>query len=93
MNEPKIAGLQPEVVALKAGETVYWCACGLSASQPFCDGSHEGTGFQPLPFTAPKDDNYYFCSCKRSASPPFCDGTHKQLAGYQHPADKPIKPE
>ena len=93
MSEPKIAGFHPEVVTLKSGETVYWCSCGLSNSQPFCDGSHEGTPFQPLPFTAPKDDNYYFCACKQTASPPFCDGTHKKLPGYKHPADKPLKPE
>ena len=92
MNKPVIADLKPAVVTLSEGETVYWCACGLSKSQPFCDGSHQGTDFQPLAFTAPKDDDYYFCACKQTQSPPFCDGSHKQLPGYQHPADKPIKP-
>ncbi len=67
-------------MALKEGETVYWCSCGRSQSQPFCDGSHEDTEFSPVVFTAPKDDDYYFCTCKRTKKPPFCDGSHKHLA-------------
>ena len=78
-DQPKIAGTHPEVVDLKAGETVYWCTCGRSKAQPFCDGSHQGTSFEPMPFTAQKDDSYYFCTCKRTATPPFCDGAHKQI--------------
>ena len=81
MSLPLIAGKKPAIVPLKAGETVHWCSCGRSQTQPFCDGSHAGTDFQPLAFVAPKDDDYYFCTCKRSKTPPFCDGAHKQLIG------------
>lgn len=56
-----------------------WCACGRSASQPFCDESHKGTSFTPLAFTAEKDETAYLCACKHTKNPPFCDGTHKSL--------------
>ncbi len=79
MAIPLVAGTKPAIVALKKGETLYWCSCGRSQSQPSCDGSHEDTEFQPLVFVAPKDDDYYFCTCKRSKKPPFCDGSHKHL--------------
>ena len=79
MSEPRIAGTRPAVVHLEKGETVHWCSCGRSQTQPFCDGSHEGTDFEPVTFTAPKDDDYYVCTCKRTQSPPFCDGAHKAL--------------
>jgi thiamine pyrophosphate-dependent acetolactate synthase large subunit-like protein/nitrite reductase/ring-hydroxylating ferredoxin subunit/CDGSH-type Zn-finger protein len=65
---------------LKAGETVWWCRCGRSKNQPLCDGSHQGTGFEPVEFTAQKDDRYYFCLCKRTGQPPLCDGSHKQIS-------------
>ncbi|MEJ1381019.1 MAG: thiamine pyrophosphate-binding protein [Candidatus Sedimenticola sp. (ex Thyasira tokunagai)] len=80
MNKPKIADTRPKPVDLKAGETVYWCSCGMSRSQPFCDGAHKDTGFKPLAFTAEADDKYFFCQCKRTQSPPFCDGAHKQIS-------------
>jgi len=80
LSIPLVAGTKPAIVKLKKDETVYWCSCGRSQTQPFCDGSHEGTDFQPLEFTAPKEDEYYFCTCKRTQSPPFCDGAHKTLA-------------
>ena len=79
MPKPYIADTKPKAVALKAGETVWWCSCGRSKTQPFCDGSHEGTEFLPVEFTADKDDRYFFCQCKRTASPPLCDGAHKQV--------------
>ncbi|WP_457676841.1 CDGSH iron-sulfur domain-containing protein [Thiolapillus sp.] len=79
MAIPLIAGTKPAIVALKEGETVYWCSCGRSQKQPFCDGSHADTEFEPLAFTAPGDDDYYFCTCKRTKKPPFCDGAHKRL--------------
>lgn len=85
MKEPRIAATKPAVVELKAGETVYWCSCGLSKTQPFCDGSHQDTGFEPMVFTAEKDDRYYFCQCKHSGTNPLCDGTHKSLK-----ADEPL---
>jgi len=79
MKQAKIAATEPAIVKLKAGETIYWCSCGLSQSQPFCDGSHKGTDFEPMAYTAEKDDQYYFCQCKHSKINPLCDGTHKSL--------------
>jgi len=79
MEKPEIAQKAPYPVEVKSGETYYWCACGRSASQPFCDGSHKGTSFSPLPFTAEKDETVYLCGCKQTSTPPFCDGTHKSL--------------
>lgn len=76
-SEPVIARKEPYAVELKAGETCYWCACGRSKSQPFCDGSHEGTGIEPVAFTAEQSGTVYLCGCKRTANPPYCDGSHK----------------
>jgi CDGSH iron-sulfur domain-containing protein 3 len=79
MSEPKIAAKQPVAVPLEAGKTSYWCTCGLSKGQPFCDGSHQTTSLTPLAFTAQKSETAYLCQCKRTKTPPFCDGTHKAL--------------
>lgn len=79
MSEPVIAAKTPAAVQVKAGQTYYWCTCGRAGSQPFCDGSHQGTTFQPLAFTAEKDETTYLCQCKHSKKPPFCDGAHNQL--------------
>ena len=79
MSKPYIADTKPMPVELKAGETVWWCTCGRSKSQPFCDGSHQGTEFSPLEFTADKDERYFFCACKQTGSPPMCDGSHKGI--------------
>ena len=79
MSKARIADTRPMPVELKAGQTVYWCSCGRSKDQPFCDGSHQGTDFEPLAFTPDKDDKYFFCSCKRTQRPPFCDGSHKKV--------------
>ncbi len=70
---------QPYPVELEAGKTYYWCRCGRSKNQPFCDGSHKGTSFEPLAFTAEKSETAYLCGCKHSNNPPFCDGSHKDL--------------
>lgn len=59
------------------GEEYWWCACGRSQSQPFCDGSHKGTGLSPVQYVAPRDRQITFCGCKRTGNPPFCDGTHE----------------
>ena len=67
-------------VAVTAGKTYFWCACGLSAKQPFCDGSHKGTGFTPLQYVADRSGLVFFCRCKHTARPPLCDGTHSNLA-------------
>ena len=80
MNEDKVrvAARKPTRVDLEPGKHA-WCACGLSQAQPFCDGSHKGTGFEPLGFTAEKTGTLYLCGCKRTGTPPFCDGTHDTL--------------
>ena len=77
-NMPVIAAREPAVVGLSAG-TYYWCACGKSAKQPFCDGSHEGTDFAPKAFEIRETKTVALCQCKRSKNPPFCDGTHAEL--------------
>ncbi len=76
---PIVAGRSPKVVALKKGVTVAWCACGRSANQPFCDGSHKVTDITPIVFTPEEDKTAYLCMCKHSANKPFCDGTHRTL--------------
>ena len=79
MTEPKIAALKPEVLELEAG-TYYWCACGLSAKQPFCDGSHKGSGLTPMKFELAEAQKVFMCNCKHSGGKPFCDGAHKKLS-------------
>jgi CDGSH-type Zn-finger protein len=78
MNKPTIASKKPSVVELEA-DTHYWCACGKSANQPFCDGSHLGTAFQPVAFTLEAKKRVVLCNCKRTENAPFCDGVHKNL--------------
>lgn len=77
--EPKIAQKAPYAVGLEKGKEYYWCACGQSKNQPFCDGSHSGTDFKPLSFKAKETSTAYLCGCKHSKNPPFCDGEHKNL--------------
>lgn len=78
-KKPVIAQKSPVPAELKKGETYYWCTCGRSTSQPFCNGAHEGTGFSPMAFTAEKDGTAYLCACKYTGNPPYCDGTHDKL--------------
>ncbi len=78
MSEPTIASKRPTVVELAAG-THYWCACGKSANQPYCDGSHQGTEFKPVAFTQEVKKRVALCNCKRTGNAPFCDGAHKNL--------------
>lgn len=77
--EPHIAQKSPYAVEVEAGKTYWWCACGKSAGQPFCDGSHKGSAFSPVEYTAEKSGTVYFCGCKHSAHKPLCDGTHSKL--------------
>jgi len=79
MDKPRICQKGPVVIAVKQGETYFWCACGRSAKQPFCDGSHQGTSLQPVAFRADRDENMALCACKYTGDPPFCDGAHKDL--------------
>jgi CDGSH-type Zn-finger protein len=77
--DPRIAQKSPIAVELTAGKAVYWCSCGQSANQPFCDGSHAGSGFAPTPYTSAAGGTAYLCACKHSKNPPLCDGSHKAL--------------
>ncbi len=79
MSDPNIAQKAPYPIDVTAGEKYFWCACGKSASQPFCDGSHKDTDFTPLPYTAERDRTLFFCGCKHSGGAPLCDGTHNSL--------------
>ena len=92
MSSPVVARPKPCLVNVKAGRTYFWCACGRSAKQPFCDGSHKGTDFSPLKFVAPQDDELLFCGCKQTRNGPFCDGAHTNLPGGS-PLDDPLSPE
>jgi CDGSH-type Zn-finger protein len=78
-STPIIAQKAPFPVKVEAGKTYWWCSCGRSAKQPFCDGSHKGTGLNPVQHTAEKDGTLFFCGCKASANAPLCDGAHKAL--------------
>ncbi|MFM1891777.1 MAG: putative thiamine pyrophosphate-containing protein YdaP [Pseudomonadota bacterium] len=89
--QPRIADTRPKPVELKAGETVYWCSCGRSQNQPFCDGSHAGTGLEPMAFTADRDDKYFFCLCKRTRRPPLCDGAHKAIGAADLEAQEGLR--
>lgn len=80
MSKPKIADRKPIKIALKKGEEKYWCACGLSSNQPFCDGSHNKTDITPKQFVADQTEEAYLCMCKHTKNPPYCDGTHAKLA-------------
>jgi len=79
MSEPIIAQKSPFVLKAAAG-TYWWCACGRSKNQPFCDGSHKGTGFAPLKVEVPAEKTVAWCGCKHSKNGAFCDGTHRTLA-------------
>jgi CDGSH iron-sulfur domain-containing protein 3 len=76
---PVIAQKNPFAVHVEEGKTYWWCVCGKSASQPFCDGSHKDTGLAPLEYTAEADGPAWFCGCKHTGTPPLCDGTHGGL--------------
>jgi CDGSH-type Zn-finger protein len=78
-DEPVVAQKGPYQVALEEGRPYFWCACGRSSRQPFCDGSHKGTSFQPVRFVAATTGTFNLCGCKGTDDQPFCDGTHNML--------------
>ncbi|PCJ36407.1 MAG: glutamate synthase [Moraxellaceae bacterium] len=78
MTEPVRVSDTPYATEVESGKTYFWCACGRSKSQPFCDGSHSGTGFTPVMFEATESKKVFFCGCKTTASQPLCDGSHKK---------------
>lgn len=79
MAGPTVAGREPIEIAIEAGRTYWWCACGLSKNQPFCDGSHKATPFTPVEYRADASRKVWFCACKQTGRRPLCDGTHKML--------------
>ena len=79
MTEALVAQKGPYEVAVQASKTYFWCACGRSKKQPFCDGSHKGTGFEPVAWKAAEAGPVWFCGCKRTKGRPCCDGSHNAL--------------
>ena len=75
-DAPNIAQKAPYPVEVEAGKSYFWCSCGQSSNQPFCDGSHQGTSILPEKFTATESKKVYFCGCKKTAKSPLCDGSH-----------------
>ncbi|TDG15188.1 glutamate synthase [Seongchinamella unica] len=80
MSDPIVFDIKPAGVELEQGEERYWCRCGRSASQPFCDGSHRDSGIEPLGFKARESGEAWLCQCKQTRNPPYCDGSHQQLS-------------
>jgi len=78
MSEPKIFKKSPIIEEKKPG-TYYWCSCGLSANQPYCDGSHSSTDLMPVQYEIKEDRKVAWCACKHSGKKPLCDGTHRNL--------------
>ena len=79
MSKPNIAQKGSYVVEVQEGKKYFWCACGLSQKQPFCDGNHKGTDFSPIIVDNDKEGNIAWCGCKCSGNPPYCDGAHSKL--------------
>ena len=90
MKDPIVADIKPAGVTVEANKEYHWCRCGRSGSQPFCDGSHRGTGLEPQGFSAESDGKVYLCQCKQTRNPPYCDGSHKKLEATD--VGKELKP-
>ena len=79
MPKGEVAQKAPYAVEVEEGKAYFWCACGRSKNQPFCDGSHEVTDLKPVRWKAEESGTKYFCGCKQTENQPFCDGSHKAL--------------
>ncbi|MDC0059492.1 CDGSH iron-sulfur domain-containing protein [Pelagibacteraceae bacterium] len=80
MEKPTISQKEPYKIEVESGKTYYWCACGLSQTQPFCDNSHKKEGrFKPVKYSASSNKIVFFCGCKLTKHRPFCDNTHVKL--------------
>jgi CDGSH iron-sulfur domain-containing protein 3 len=79
MADPVIAQKSPYPMQVEAGKAYFWCACGRSAKQPFCDGSHKAVGLAPMKYEATESKTLYFCGCKQTSKKPLCDGTHSRI--------------
>lgn len=80
LHLPRVDCVEPALLALSGGQSYLWCSCGLSRRQPFCDGSHAGTGLRPLRFTPARNQIFWLCNCKYTRTPPYCDAAHNRLA-------------
>jgi len=78
MGDAIRASETPIAVEVEAGKSYFWCSCGQSKSQPFCDGSHKGTEFEPLKFKVTEKKTYSLGGCKKTKNPPYCDGSHNK---------------
>lgn len=83
MSKPLIADNKPVKISLQQGKNYFYCTCGRSSAQPFCDGSHKGTGMEPQAFRPDKSYDAFLCNCKHSDNRPFCDGSHKEFTDEQ----------
>lgn len=79
MADPQIPQKSPYGVDVEAGKSYFWCSCGKSAKQPFCDGSHADTEFTPVKYEAQESKKLFFCGCKFTKGQPLCDGSHHAL--------------
>ena len=79
MLKPESSTKVPYKVKVEKDKTYFWCSCGLSKKQPFCDGSHKGSIFKPVVYKATETKKMYFCGCKNTSNQPFCDGSHNRL--------------
>ena len=78
MSNPKRAAETPFAIEVESGKSYFWCSCGLSQNQPFCDGSHKGTEFMPVRYQATESKKVFFCGCKVTGKQPLCDGSHNK---------------
>lgn len=76
MSDPVRVSDTPYAVDVETGKSYFWCSCGLSANQPFCDGSHKGSEFVPVKYEATVSKKVFFCGCKATKAQPLCDGSH-----------------